>query len=111
MDDVRGGILDKQMCIDARKLEMQFFRKMGVYRKIKRTDLPPGAKVITTKWVDTNKGTEAEPNYRSRLVGREIKTDERPDLFAATPPLESLRYVLSLCASSQSGPNPTESSQ
>ena len=105
-DDVKGGTLIKERCIEARMLEMEYFRKMGVYRKIKRTDLPPGAKVITTKWVDTNKGTEEEPNYRSRLVGREIKTDERPDLFAATPPLESLRYVLSLCASTQEGPNP-----
>ena len=68
---------------------------------IKRSEVPAGAKVITTKWADTNKGTEREPNYRSRLVGREIKTDDRPDLFAATPPLESLRYVLSLCASTQ----------
>ena len=37
-------------------------------------------------------------------MGRKIKTDERPDLFAATSPLESLRYVLSLCASTQQGP-------
>ena len=94
MDDVRGGVLDKQSCIEARRLEMHLFRKMGVYRKMKRADLPSRAKVITTKWVDTNKGSDTEPNYRSRLVGREIKTEERPDLFAATPPLESLRYVL-----------------
>ena len=64
--------------------------------------MPPGSKLITTKWVDTNKGTPEEPNYRSRLVGGEIKTDDRPDLFAATPPLESLKYVLSLCASTRS---------
>ena len=68
--------------------------------------MPAGARTITTKWVDTNKGSESEPNYRSRLVGREIKTNERPDLFAATPPLESLRYVLSLCASTQEGAKP-----
>ena len=85
---------------------MDYFRRMGVYRKIKRSEVPAGAKIITTKWVDTNKGTEQEPNYRSRLVGREIKTDDRPDLFAATPSTESLRYVLSLCASTQDGPNP-----
>ena len=36
------------------------------------------------------------------MVGRDIKTDNRPDLFAATPPLESLKYVLSLCASTRS---------
>ena len=105
-DDVKGGLLDKQQCIDARRLEMDYFRRMGVYRKIKRSEVPAGARIITTKWVDTNKGTEDEPNYRSRLVGREIKTDDRPDLFAATPPLESLRYVLSLCASTQDGPKP-----
>ena len=64
VDDVKGGVLDKQSCIDARRLEMQFFKKMGVYRKMPRKDLPPGAKTITTKWVDTNKGTEREPNYR-----------------------------------------------
>ena len=60
-----------------------------------------GAKVITTKWVDTNKGTDSEPNYRSRLVGRELNLSDRPDLFAATPPLESLKYIVSKCASSQ----------
>ena len=101
IDDVKGGRLDKEQVIQARQLEMAFFRDMGVYRKMPRSHLPPGARTITTKWVDTNKGTDEEPNYRSRLVGREIKTDERPDLFAATPPLESLRYVLSLCASTQ----------
>ena len=49
-----------------------------------------GCKVITTKWIDVNKGNEKTPNVRSRLVGRELKLDNRLDLFAATPPLESL---------------------
>ena len=44
-----------------------------------------GVRVITTTWVDTNKGSEEEPNYRSRLVGRELNFSDRPDLFAATP--------------------------
>ena len=101
-DDVKGGLLNKEAVVEARKLEMDYFKKMQVYKKIKRSDMPAGSKLITTKWVDTNKGSEEEPNYRSRLVGREIKTNERPDLFAATPPLESLRYVLSKCASTES---------
>ena len=29
-----------------------------------------GGKIISTKWLDTNKGDESKPNYRSRLVGR-----------------------------------------
>ena len=58
---------------------------------------------ITTRWVDTDKGDAENPNYRAKLAGREIKTDERPDLFVATPPLESLRYIIGKCASNQVG--------
>ena len=39
-------------------------------------------------------------------MGREIARDKRDDLYAATPPLESLRAIHSLCASSQKGTNP-----
>ena len=49
-----------------------------------------GKTIISTRWVDTNTGTDLEPNYRSRLVAREIKKDDRLDLFSATPPLEVL---------------------
>ena len=35
------------------------------------------------------------------MVGKELRTDKRMDLFAATPPLESLRVLCSLCASNQ----------
>ena len=52
-----------------------------------------------TKWVDINKGDESSPNYRSRLVGREFKKNKRDDLFAATPPLEAIRALISLAAS------------
>ena len=98
MDDIHGGVLDKKLATAARQLEIDFFRKMGVYTKVKRE---PWMKVISTKWIDTNKGDIDEPNYRARLVGREIATHKRDDLFAATPPLESLRYIVSRCASNQ----------
>ena len=35
-----------------------------------------------------DKGDKIHPEYRSRLVAKEIKTDRRQDLLAATPPLE-----------------------
>ena len=98
-DDVHGKWLNKDMAIEARMLEMDFFKKMGVYTKVPR-DKAVG-KIIKTRWIDTDKGDDENPNYRSRLVGREINTDERPDLFAATPPLESLRYIISKCASNR----------
>ena len=106
-DDMKGGKLNRVKVIEARRLEIAYFKKMGVYTKVPRGEArAAGCKVITTKWIDTNKGSEEEPNYRSRLVGRELNLSERPDLFAATPPLESLRYVVSKCASSQNGPSP-----
>ena len=49
--------------------------------------------------VDTNTCTENEPTIRSRWVAKEFKTDQRPDLFAPTPPLEGVKLIVSNCAS------------
>ena len=105
MDDVHGGELDRAMAIKARRVEIDYFKRMGVYTKVKRRG---GMKIISTKWIDTNKGDLTDPNYRARLVGREIATTKRDDLFAATPPLESLRYIVSTCASNQLHAEPAE---
>ena len=105
MNDMKP--LDWEMTVKARKLEMDFFKKMGVYRKVPRGEAKRlGCKVITTKWLDTNKGDEHTPNYRSRLVGREVKHDKRLDLFSATPPLETLKLLCSVCARGQGGARP-----
>ena len=100
IDDTTGIQLEKTKAIAARRLEIEYFKKMGVYSKVKREYW---MRTITTRWLDTNKGDELNPNYRARLVAREIKRDKRDDLFAATPPLESLRMVISICASHQFG--------
>ena len=39
------------------------------------------------------------PNYRSRMVGKELNDSVLEGLFAATPPLEALRLLLSHAAS------------
>ena len=60
-DDVNGGeILPKSEMIQARIEEIKFFRKMGVYRKVPKS-WATGKPVISTRWVDTNKGTEECP--------------------------------------------------
>ena len=92
--------LDREQVIKARMLELDFFRKMGVYQKVHKS-YERGKKVISTRWVDTNKGDEKNPDYRSRLVGREIKKDSRMDLFSATPPLEVMKLLLSTAAQGQ----------
>ena len=50
--------------------------------------------------MDVNKGDDANPKYRSRLVARQLKAQDRSgnSYFAPTPPLEALRTVLSLAA-------------
>ena len=106
-DDVTWKELNYKMAVEARKLEMAFFRKMKVYTKVPRSEAHiKGCKVISTKWLDINKGDDVHPNIRSRLVGRELKLDNRLDLFAATPPLESLRMICSICASNQGRRDP-----
>ena len=58
-----------------------------------------GLKVIGVRWIDINKGDSEHPDYRSRLVAKDFKGDDRPDLFAATPPLEALKLLISIAAS------------
>ncbi len=99
-DDVTGKELNAQKVREARKLEIEFFRKMGVYRKVKRAWVKGrGEKVIGVRWIDINKGDNENPDYRSRLVAKDFKTGDRPDLFAATPPLEALKMIISIAAS------------
>ena len=75
-DDMNGGEeLDKDKVIAVRKLEMQFFKKMGLYSKGDKSYVQKhNGKVIITRWIDTDNRQGA---YRSRLVGREIKKDKK----------------------------------
>ena len=54
-DDVSGKWLGKDLDIKARRLEIEFFRKLDVYINVCRSQAG-GAKVITTRWLDTDKG-------------------------------------------------------
>ena len=81
VDDVNGGIeLDKHLVIEGSQVKIQ------------------GGKIISTRWVDTDKGYRGNANCRSRPVAREIKKDKRQDLFSATPPLETLKLLVADCA-------------
>ena len=40
-----------------------------------------GKKLVSVRQLNINKGDEANPEYRGRLVSREIKTDTRQDPF------------------------------
>ena len=98
-DDVTGNELVPDLVRAARAEEMVYFKKLGVYKVVPRSDQRrTGGKVIGTRWVDVNKGDSSNPNCRSRLVGREFNVGRDDSLYAATPPLEALRLILSNAA-------------
>ena len=47
-----------------------------------------GKAPIGIRCIDVNKGDVSNPEYRSRLVAKEIKRAGADDIFAAMPPLE-----------------------
>ena len=59
----------------------------------------------SVRWVDVNNGGEGEMEVRCRLVARDFKgkAKGRDNLFAATPPLEAKRMLLSRAATSTAG--------
>lgn len=49
-----------------------------------------GKRPIIVTWFDAQRSLG---NYRSRLVAKEIMTYRDDDLYAATPPIESSKYL------------------
>ena len=61
-------------------------------------------KIIRSRWIDINKGDDDNPNYRSRMLGKEFNKTEIEGLFAATRPLEAFRLILSWVATNDAAP-------
>ena len=104
-DAVTGQPLQKALVEAARKLELEYFASKQVWAKRPYSEAMArtGKKPISVRWLDTNKGDDEECNYRSRLVAREIRKHGENPIFAPTPPLESLRTIVSLAATSIPG--------
>lgn len=75
-DDVNDCKLDPVKVRQARSAEMEFFKKIQVYRKVskQRCRDVTGREPIKVRWVDTNKQDEINSKYRSRLVAKDYKT-------------------------------------
>ena len=97
-DDLSGKELSPRLVKEARMEEMREVNKHNVYIKVPIEECwaNTGRDPIGTRWVDVNKGDDVNPEYRSRLVAQEIKRDTREDLFAATPPLEAKKMLMSM---------------
>jgi len=105
VDSVTGQPLEGALVEQARAIELKYFDDQRVWQKRPYAEAmaKQGKKPISVKWIDTNKGDEDNPNYRSRLVAREIRKRGENPIFAPTPPLESLRTILSLAATDMHG--------
>ena len=105
LDSLTGQPLDPELVRKARQEELKYFKDKGVWTKKPRQEAYQrmGKAPISVKWIDVNKGDNITPKYRSRLVAREIRRAGEDPIFAPTPPLESLRTVLSLAMTDLEG--------
>ena len=81
--------------------ELEGLSNMGVWDIVdkgvcyQKTGKPP----IRGRWVDVNKGEDKSPVYRSRYVAQELRRQHggntRERLFAAMPPLEAIKALIS----------------
>ena len=97
-DDVSGQILKKDLVIAARKEEMATYYAHKAYDKVPITESweVTGKGPIGSRWIDINKGDDDKPEYRSRLVAKEINRSPSAEMFAATPPLEAKNMLFSM---------------
>ena len=87
-DDLTGMKLNAEGVREARKKEIDYVRRMGVYTKIPRSEASRrGWKVIKTRWIDVHKGDDANPIYRNRLVGKEFANGAVDGIFVRIPSL------------------------
>ena len=106
-NSVTGTLLDPIKVWEARAEEMKWVKKQELWDVVDESQCwsETGKAPITLKWVDRNKSDDQKPNYRSRLVVREVKRATTPlaehESYSAMPPLEALKVLLSLMASKQ----------
>ena len=108
VDYLTGQPLPPDLCREARRVEIQYFRDKGVWdiRSIQEALRVTGRKPISIRWVEVNKADHDNPKIRSRLVAREIRGPGQEPCFAPTPPLESLRMMLSYAVTDIAGQEP-----
>ena len=104
IDHITGVPLDSVLVRAARELEIDWIRRMNIWQdsSLDECKSVTGKMPLSLRWIDTNKRDQENPEYRSRLVVREIKArkkvEERLDpalLFSGMPPAESLRMLVS----------------
>jgi len=101
-DENSGEVLPPNLTQSARREELAFMREWHVWDVVPVSECVrvSGKQPLGGRWVDVNKGDRGRPDVRSRYVAKDFAGGQRSDeFFAATPPLEALRLLLSHVAS------------
>ena len=100
VDSSTGPTLTGNVFQDARCEEKIYNKKKDVYTNtlIQEAYDETGKVRVGVRWVDFSKDDDDTPNYRSRLVAKDIRRKGEDTIFAPTSPLEAIRACLSLAA-------------
>ena len=106
-DDISGFELDPVLVRKARTEEMKFMSDLKVWKYASIADCIrcTRKKPLGLRWCDVNKGDNESPDVRARLVVQDVRSKSTIAVgdiaatFAATPPIECLRLILSLTMS------------
>ena len=88
-----GASLDAKKVKEARQFEMGYYDKVHVFDKVSKAQCweRTGKAPLKARWVDIDKGAR----YRSRWVAKQFKGSYSEEWFAATPPIEAPRELIS----------------
>jgi len=97
IDDITGAALPIREAVAARWEEIEFMRGWKVWEEVTTAECHrrTGKGPLGGRWVDHNKGDRDSPVVRCRYVAQEVAHYKDDSLFAATPPLEALRMIIS----------------
>ena len=106
-DEMTGAELPEHLVEQAIREEIEYMRQLQVYEEVDAGFMKANnLKAIGTRWVIVNKGDAKNPSIRARSVAQETKNvttldpaESASTTFAATPPLEAVRIMASLCMS------------
>ena len=103
-DDVSGASLPVKEVMKARRKELEYISEKSVWMLIDREAAKrKRIKIVGSRWLDVNKGDAKNPVFRSRFVAKEFNHGKADSLFASTPPLEALRWLISDAATVAAG--------
>ena len=105
-DEYTGDLLPASLVAAAREEEVSVMEEWEVWEEVPISEClsVTGRKPLGGRWVDCNKGDLRQPDVRSRWVAKDIAFSKSTEFFAATPPLEAMRLILSEAASQGAAP-------